>query len=384
MASRKDVTVYIGRFNPFHRGHAHVLDRAIQSSKLVVLLIGSAHQARSLKNPFTFAERSSMINTWIASRKNASADDAEVVICAVRDYPYSNNTWIKSVQSTVKAAVQNFCIPRQTILTSIYLTGSDRDDSTWYLKAFPQWKLDLVDPLDNPAKLSATSVRQVLYESNLLPEDFASLVTKCPRSTCAFFEKFAADGKLDILREEYQMIKDYKAKWSVAPYAPTFMTADAVIIQSGHVLVVRRAKMPGKGLIALPGGFVKQNQRVQEAAVDEVMEETGLLLTTGKKAVEITKAMLLGSIKTWDLFDDPERSARGRTITVAYLMRLDDTKPLPLVSGQLVPEYERLVEGDVETLEAFWMPLEQALSNSSQWFEDHHSILSIMASKKDI
>jgi bifunctional NMN adenylyltransferase/nudix hydrolase len=61
MAKQKDVSVYIGRFNPFHRGHAYVLEEALKTSKLVIVLVGSAGQARTPKNPFTFTERKEMI-----------------------------------------------------------------------------------------------------------------------------------------------------------------------------------------------------------------------------------------------------------------------------------------------------------------------------------
>ncbi|MCR2346213.1 NUDIX domain-containing protein, partial [Salmonella enterica] len=71
-------------------------------------------------------------------------------------------------------------------------------------------------------------------------------------------------------------------------YDPTFVTSDACIIQSGHVLVIRRGALPGKGLIALPGGFVKSKQTLLMAAIIEAIEETGLKLADGKRWKEIT------------------------------------------------------------------------------------------------
>ena len=61
-----------------------------------------------------------------------------------------------------------------------------------------------------------------------------------------------------MLVEEQAYIKRYKDIWADAPYAPTFVTTDAVVIQSGHVLLVKRRTAPGKGLWALPGGFLKE------------------------------------------------------------------------------------------------------------------------------
>ena len=136
MTKQKDVAVYIGRFNPFHLGHAYVLKRALNTYKKVIVLIGSAGQARTLKNPFTFQEREQMILKWSLGFDY----DAELIIEPLPDSPYSDNEWILNVQSLVS---------RRTTVEDgkIFLTGSDRDDSTWYLKSFPQWKLDLVDTI---------------------------------------------------------------------------------------------------------------------------------------------------------------------------------------------------------------------------------------------
>jgi bifunctional NMN adenylyltransferase/nudix hydrolase len=402
----KDVQVLIGRFNPFHRGHAYVLEQALRTSKLVIVLVGSAGKSRSPKNPFTFAERKKMINQWYADANipgtaahsanlsrdsytnEAKSTDTRLVVLPIRDFA-SNNTWIKSVQGTVKSAMTSVCLQQNITLADVYITGSSRDDSTWYLDAFPQWKKNLVQPLQHkPGQsddLSATSVRRVLYESNLTKNDLQSLAAKLPPSTLQFIETFCRvePEHMARLRLEYKVIEENKAKWKAAPHKPTFMCADAVIIQSGHVLMIQRANQPGRGLWALPGGYVNQQERVRDAAIREALEETGIRLTTGKNAEEITKRMLDGAIRAKEFFDDPGRSERGRTFTMAYLMRLDDTKPLPPVSGQNVPHYESNGEEIVETFAAEWKPLGWVQDHSEQIFEDHEQIIEVMVAKMD-
>ena len=56
-----DFLVFIGRFQPFHVGHLQVLKQALAQSAQVIVLIGSARQARNTRNPFTVAERAQMI-----------------------------------------------------------------------------------------------------------------------------------------------------------------------------------------------------------------------------------------------------------------------------------------------------------------------------------
>jgi len=164
----------------------------------------------------------------------------------------------------------------------------------------------------------------------------------------------------DLLVEEWKHIEAYKKAWSVAPYAPTFVTSDAVVVQSGHVLVVRRKHTPGKGLLALPGGFVNQDERVKDAAIRELMEET---------KIAVPEKVLNGSIVTSEVFDEPGRSLRGRTITHAFLFKLNDVASLPRVKGS----------DDAE--KAFWMPIHDALAQPNLWFEDHLEIIRTMIAK---
>ena len=61
---KRQLTVYIGRFSPFHNGHAEVLLRALRLSQKVLVIIGSAKQPRRVKNPWTAPERGDIIMKW--------------------------------------------------------------------------------------------------------------------------------------------------------------------------------------------------------------------------------------------------------------------------------------------------------------------------------
>ncbi|MGI9055864.1 MAG: bifunctional nicotinamide-nucleotide adenylyltransferase/Nudix hydroxylase, partial [Pyrinomonadaceae bacterium] len=77
----------------------------------------------------------------------------------------------------------------------------------------------------------------------------------------AFLEVFKTTEYFPYLKGEFEYIQKYKedTQFKNVPYAPVFFTTDAVVVQSGHVLVVRRKVHPGKGLLALPGGFLKSD-----------------------------------------------------------------------------------------------------------------------------
>jgi 8-oxo-dGTP diphosphatase len=70
-----------------------------------------------------------------------------------------------------------------------------------------------------------------------------------------------------------------------------------------EVLLIKRAGDPFKGLWALPGGFVDEDESLEEAAARELLEETGL------------SRIRLEQIGA---FGDPDRDPRGHTVSVVF------------------------------------------------------------------
>ena len=56
-----NVAVIIGRFSLFHNGHVQLIHHGLDNYDSVLVLIGSAHQSRSIKNPFSASERRGVI-----------------------------------------------------------------------------------------------------------------------------------------------------------------------------------------------------------------------------------------------------------------------------------------------------------------------------------
>jgi len=99
------------------------------------------------------------------------------------------------------------------------------------------------------------------------------------------------------------------------------VTVDIVVFtvheQTLQVLLIERGIDPFKGRYALPGGFVRTEETLEQAAFRELLEETG------------TKDVYLEQLYT---FGDPHRDPRGRVVTVAYYALVPNDKS-PLLAG---------------------------------------------------
>lgn len=59
------LNAFIGRFQPFHNGHAAALNYVLERSDAVVVVVGSAQKNHELDNPFTAGERIEMILRYL-------------------------------------------------------------------------------------------------------------------------------------------------------------------------------------------------------------------------------------------------------------------------------------------------------------------------------
>ncbi|MDI9645338.1 MAG: NUDIX hydrolase [Archaeoglobales archaeon] len=83
------------------------------------------------------------------------------------------------------------------------------------------------------------------------------------------------------------------------------LTVDAIIPYEGKIVLIRRLNDPYKGYYALPGGIVEYGERVEDAVLREVEEETGL-------KGEIYK--LVG------VYSDPKRDPRGHFVSICFVV----------------------------------------------------------------
>ena len=328
-----NVAVLIGRFQPFHQGHLHLVDSALRRADRLLILLGSHRCAPDTRNPWSSEEREQMIRAALPE-----SVQERIGFIPLRDHLYSDNLWLAEVQLKVGQATEGG--------DRVLLVGHRKDRSSYYLELFPQWEREDVAMRGD---IHSTAIRAAYFAG----EDARVWAADLPPAVEAMLEAYRHTGRYRWLAEEAAFIEDYRRLWSVAPYPPTFVTTDAVVVQSGHVLVVRRRVHPGRGLIALPGGYLHQDERVVDGMLRELREETGL---------KVPRPVLEGSIAASHVFDAPGRSARGRVITHAFLIQLK-AGALPAVRGA----------DDAD--KAFWLSLADLYTHEDNFFEDHVQII---------
>lgn len=129
------------------------------------------------------------------------------------------------------------------------------------------------------------------------------------------------------------------------------LTADLVVLSVRAddlvVLAVRRGVAPYRGRWALPGGFVRDDEDLADAAARELAEETGV-------------SSLRAHLEQLRTYGAPRRDPRGRVVTVAYLA--------------LVPEMVTPAAGS-DAAEAAWVTVDGLLAGPRRLAFDHHRIL---------
>lgn len=93
-----------------------------------------------------------------------------------------------------------------------------------------------------------------------------------------------------------------------------FVTTDVMLLaklmNDWHVLLIQRKNEPYKDSWALPGGFVEEEEDLEDAAKRELFEETGIKVQ--QPLIEI------------GAFGKPHRDPRGRVVTIVYAAILNE------------------------------------------------------------
>lgn len=331
-----DTAIYIGRFQPVHCGHLALLRRALECAPQVIVIVGSAWQARSPRNPFTVPEREALLRAALPE-----ADQARVQMLPMRDH-YDEARWAQAVQSAVERLVGGN--------GRIGLVGHFKDASSSYLDAFPGWELV---HMPRQGDTDASSIRAAYLGADGAAAQAASAAGQMPPSSVQFLEDFSSGPHYPALKGEWHALQAHQAAWADAPYPPTFITVDALVRAQGQVLLIRRGHAPGEGMLALPGGFIGVHETLLQSCLRELAEETQCPLPASR---------LTAALQEVRVFAHPARSQRGRVVTHVHFFDFTEEPPFAVQAAD-------------DAAHALWVGVDELAALEAEFFDDHFHIL---------
>lgn len=226
--------VFIGRFQPPHQAHLASIVYALTKAPHILILLGSANMAPSIKNPLNASERVNLLQQGLTEM---NIDLQRVQFQGLPDH-FDAEAWATDVR---QAAIQAFG-PQ----TPVALVGFEKDLSSAYLNWFPDW--ERIFTPETPS-LSATHIRRAWLTEQTLPKDLPTatkLFLKAKRHT-PFFQR---------LQQEWQAIE--QQQYTEPQQEQLWFNATAT-----HIQLHQRHHAIGQGLWELPRDSSKSKVKVQ-------------------------------------------------------------------------------------------------------------------------
>jgi bifunctional NMN adenylyltransferase/nudix hydrolase len=328
------LAVCAARFVLPNAANLALVRQALSSAPRCIVFIRRAHMAPSPANPFDADARAAML-------RDALTEDERLRT----EFVPLRERW-----------------DDQRLLLDMGAAAGGEHGVTWVLAGLAPvdaedlptgWSLQPASAGAGDGDAQAVAWLEQLYATDDPARALAALHDNLPAGAAAFLRRWIASPTFATVRDDWRQIAHEKRQWSVAPYPVVLVTVDAVVHAGGHVLLIRRGRSPGRGLWALPGGFLEPREPVMLAALRELVEETGLPLSLRQ---------MKQRLKGVRIFDHPERSQRGRIITHTYFFDLGDMPP-PAVQG-----------GD-DAAAAQWVAVSDLPSLEAQLHDDHFHML---------
>jgi nicotinamide-nucleotide adenylyltransferase len=165
---------FIGRFQPFHRGHLSVIEDLLPKFDQVLVVVGSSDKFRTLENPFTVGERHAMAKATLDAL-GVKPDKFKVVPLPDID---DDEKWVKHVVKTCPE------------FDAVAITDNPRVEKLFKKDG----KKKIVKPKKRYA-ISATVVREEIAKGS-------DLEKYLPLPVIAFLQKIGAARKIIDIEEE--------------------------------------------------------------------------------------------------------------------------------------------------------------------------------------
>lgn len=301
---KKKLGIYIGRFQPFHKGHLKTVETILQHCEKCLIVLGSHLQFCSGYNPWTSNERMNLITAAVGAEH---AND--ILFFPISDTIYLEDNWKMQI---IRGVFQH-CTDDDSIL----LYGHNKDESSYYLKLFPQWNLVEIDNFEN---YNSTDFRRA-YFSN---ETQQAIYDMIPQANHAALAQWRTKELFDDIKKVFFEAADQPAQTSKNLL---------FVKQYGYVLLQELSVYKSVILLSLP---------CKSGELLEALEN----LSAEKQGKENFKY---------------EKRFPGRESTVTV-----EEYCIPSFNVKLLPE------------KMCWICLDELFLNRSRLIEDHYQIISYL------
>jgi len=166
--------VYVGRFQPFHKGHLEVIKKIVKEVDELVIIVGSSQYSHRFDNPFTAGERITMVRNAL---KEGGIDLSKIWIIPVPDV-HQHALWV--------CQVVGYTPKFHVVYANEPLTHRLFMEAGFKVKSMPYIKRDVYH---------ATEVRKRMLQG----ENWKELV---PASVAEFIEQIGGDVRLRELNKK--------------------------------------------------------------------------------------------------------------------------------------------------------------------------------------
>lgn len=283
----KPVTVgyMVGRFNPLQLGHLALLRHVAEDNDHMLVLVGSATESRTHKNPLTYEERKSLI---VQSFPKA-------VVLPLPDMP-SDEDWVKLFESTISLGIQGLAL-QDAAQARLYSADATRADDYALRCAWVQHLGHSVmpfKPVMARTDLSASLVRDNWYNGryddvkDLVPQGTFDLMQQLDIGwmRSAYVKKVALGALAPRNSAFVAFISEpdylYRADPTASAGGPEVW--DAKLATLGYVV-------RSNGELGFVGGRVDPAESLEQTVVREAFEEIGAKLDATRLELVCSHAM---------------------------------------------------------------------------------------------
>ena len=278
--------VYIGRFQPFHKGHKAIVDLTVKMMKpgdTFTIIIGSADQQETERNPLSASQRKEMLLIEL--------EGYPVTISTINDSPYNYDLWIEHLCAKMlgfkSAAHDDFLEKQEDFIkgfSNICIVGMENVEEyinriTKYYTYAPTEHFNLginshiFSELDTQTSVHGSSIRAFACSKDRdhLKNFYSVIKDLVDEKVLAYLK--TVNFPL-IVYNAYTKGINY-AESTGCKYNSCFMTVDNIVFDKflDQVLLIKRKD---NGKFAIPGGFAEPYMNMKDNALRELEEETGI------------------------------------------------------------------------------------------------------------